>query len=113
MSFEPIDWDALEESEAWDEWAARHKQRAAERLSATLTAMSAAPVPPTELRTTKRVTAVLKVTFHGSYVPADEIPARLDAWIDAGFNDRDDCRAWELTVSNIAVESGDPDGYDS
>ena len=42
MSFEPIDWDALEESESWDEWAARHKQRAAERLSAVFTEKYAA-----------------------------------------------------------------------
>lgn len=64
-------------------------------------------------RTTKRVKATFFATFHGSYVPEDEIRTRLEAWLDAGFEDRDDLRAWDLTGISITTEYGDPDGYDS
>lgn len=111
MSLEPIDWDALEDEAAWGEWAARHEARVREK-AAQLT-VSASSVQPTEVRTTKRVRATLAVTFHGDYVPLDEIPSRLKAWIDAGLNDRDDCRSWSLTVDAMTCETGDPDGYDS
>lgn len=111
MSAEPIEWDVLEDEAAWDEWAARHEARIREK--AAQLAASASPVQPTDVRTTKRVRAMLDVTFHGDYVPVDDIPTRLAAWIDAGLNDREDCRGWTLTVSAVSVESGDPDGYDS
>jgi hypothetical protein len=64
-------------------------------------------------RTTKRVNASLTLTFHGDYVAADEIAGRLDAWIDRGFDDRDDLRGWKLEVQGITEIHGDPDGYDS
>ena len=108
MSFEPIDWD--EGAAAWDAWAARREQRAAEKRAALVA--SAAPVLPTEVRTTKRVRATLDVTFHGDYVDADGIPGHLEAWIDAGLNDSSDCRTWSLSVTAVTVESGDPDGWD-
>lgn len=111
MSFEPIDWVALEDAAAWDEWAARHEQRVRDRWAQLEAASQAVPVAEPE-RTTKRVRATLDVTFHGDYVDADAIPGHLEAWIDAGLNDRSDCRTWSLSVTAVTVESGDPDGWD-
>lgn len=66
-----------------------------------------------EKRTTKRVHARLTLTFHGSYVPVDDIEDRVNAWIDAGFEDRDDLRGWAVEVLGISEIHGDSDGYDS
>lgn len=112
MSFEPVDWDALEDAAAWDEWAARHEARVSEK-AAQLEAAREAALAVDRKRTTKRVRATLDVTFHGDYIPLDEIPSRLDAWIDAGLQDRDDCRSWSVSVLSMTCETGDPDGYDS
>lgn len=113
MSLEPIDWDALEDAlEDAAAWTARHEARVREKAAQLEAAREAALAARPE-RTTKRVRATLAVTFHGDYVPLDEIPSRLKAWIDAGLSDRDDCRSWSLTVDAMTCETGDPDGYDS
>lgn len=112
MSFEPMDWDALEDAAAWDEWVARHEARVREK-AAQLEAAREAALAIDRKRTTKRVRATLDVTFHGDYIPLDDIPTRLALWIDAGLNDRDDCRSWSVSVLSMTCETGDPDGYDS
>lgn len=63
-------------------------------------------------RTTKRVKVELDLTFHGDYVAVDEIEGRINSWIDAGFNDRDDLRTWDARVRKVIEIQGDPDGYD-
>ena len=64
-------------------------------------------------RTTKYVTGTFTATYHGRYVPADEIPGRLSAALDSGLNDRDDLRAWNFEIVEIDEVTGDPEGYDS
>lgn len=65
-----------------------------------------------EKRTTKRVKVVMDLTFHGDYVPVDEIEDRVNAWIDAGFYDRDDLRDWKVKVKRVVEFDGDPMRYD-
>lgn len=64
-------------------------------------------------RTTKRVTGTFTLTFHGSYVSADEIDDQFRGWVDAGLDDRDDLRSWNFEVTEIDEVTGDPEGYDS
>jgi len=74
---------------------------------------SAAPLPPEPKRTTKKVRVKMQLVFHGDYVPVDDIEQRVNAWIDAGFSDRDDLRDWNVEVEKILEMDGDPMGYDS
>lgn len=64
-------------------------------------------------RTTKVVTGTFRMVFHGDYVALDEIPGRIDAWTDAGLEDRDNLRTWRFEVTEITEVDGDPEGYDS
>lgn len=64
-------------------------------------------------RTTKRVTVAVTATFHGDYIDADEVTGRLQGWIDAGLDDRDDLRHWSFTAGQVFEVHGDPEGFDS
>ena len=64
-------------------------------------------------RTTKRVTGTFTLTFHGSYINADDIPQYFEQWIDGGLEDRDDLRGWKFDITEIVEVTGDPEGYDS
>ncbi|MFJ7070158.1 hypothetical protein [Streptomyces sp. NPDC101115] len=64
-------------------------------------------------RTTKRVTGTFTLTFHGSYLDADDIPQYFDQWIDGGLEDRDDLRGWKFDITEIDEVTGDPEGFDS
>lgn len=66
-----------------------------------------------EERTTKYVTLTLVATFYGGYYDAGEVTGRLQYWIDAGLNDRDDLRVWSYSLSDVVEADGDPEGFDS
>lgn len=119
MSFEPIDWEAIEQQEASAQVPGpRPCNCGADRCTWFQDAQPGqvgphvAPARTEPPCTTKRVKATFTATFHGSYVPEDEIRGRLKAWLDTGFSDRDDLRGWDLTGISITTEHGDPDGYD-
>lgn len=63
-------------------------------------------------RTTKYVTATLKLTFHGDYIEKDDVAAYAEQWLDMGLEDRDDLRSWNFTVTEVREVAGDPEGYD-
>lgn len=64
-------------------------------------------------RTTKRVAGTFIFTFHGDYVPAEDINQYVQQWLNSGLDDRDDLRDWSLTILSIREEQGDPEGFDS
>lgn len=64
-------------------------------------------------RTTKRVAGTFTLTFHGDYVPAEDINQYIQQWLDSGLDDRDDLRGWSFTILSIREEQGDPEGFDS
>lgn len=64
-------------------------------------------------RTTKRVTGVFSLTFHGDYIGKDDVANYFQGWVDAGLDDRDDLRSWSFDVQTVTEEQGDPEGFDS
>ncbi|MFE2556008.1 hypothetical protein ACFXGT_08220 [Streptomyces sp. NPDC059352] len=67
---------------------------------------------PTD-RTTKRVTGTFTLTFHGSYIDADDIPQYFEEWVDGSLEDRDDLRGWKFDITEIDEVTGDPEGFDT
>lgn len=65
-----------------------------------------------EERTTKIVSVLLELTFHGDYTDADEIPGRVEGWIDSALDDRDDLRNWTTTFGPVRTVEKDL-GYGS
>jgi len=63
-------------------------------------------------RTTKYVTLRIKATFHGDYLDADEVGDRLQGWIRAGLDDRDDLHEWTFGSASVREVTGDPEGFD-
>ena len=64
-------------------------------------------------RTTKRVEGTFTLTFHGDYIPAEDVESYFQGWVDAGLDDRDDLRSWSFRVDTVREEQGDPEGFDS
>lgn len=66
-----------------------------------------------EERTTKYVTATVKLVFHGDYIDADDVTRYADGWIRSGLDDRDDLHGIDVAFGAVREISGDPEGYDS
>lgn len=64
-------------------------------------------------RTTKIVSVLLELTFHGGYVDKGDVEQYATQWIDGGLEDRDDLRGWTTTFGPVREIKGDPEGYDS
>jgi hypothetical protein len=65
-----------------------------------------------EERTTKYVTATVRLVFHGDYVDRTEVTSYAEGWLDAGLEDRDDLRSWTISFGTVREITGDPEGYD-
>jgi len=55
----------------------------------------------TDKRTTKIVSVLVELTFHGDYLDRDEVVGYAEGWIDAGLEDRDDLRGWTTTFGPV------------
>lgn len=64
-------------------------------------------------RTTKIVSVLLELTFHGDYIDKDDVESYATGWIDGGLEDRDDLRGWTTTFGPVREIKGDPEGHDS
>ena len=64
-------------------------------------------------RTTKYVTVTVDVIFYGDYVEANEAVGRLQSWIEAGLDDRDDLHRVRFSDGTVSEFDGDTEGYDS
>lgn len=51
--------------------------------------------------TTKIVSVLLELTFHGDYIDKDDIEAYASGWINRGLDDRDDLRGWTATFGPV------------
>ena len=51
--------------------------------------------------TTKIVSVLVELTFHGDYVGTDEIERLATSWIDRGLQDRDDLVNWVATFGPV------------
>lgn len=54
--------------------------------------------------TRKNVAGTFTATFEGDYVPKDDIEYYLNAWLDAGLDDREDLRGWSFDIVTITEE---------
>lgn len=52
-------------------------------------------------RTTKIVTALVELRFHGDYIDKDSITGYVDGWISSGLEDRDDLKGWMIIFSPV------------
>lgn len=52
-------------------------------------------------RTTKIVSVLLELTFHGDYIDRDSVEGYATRWIDRGLEDQDDLRGWTLTFGPV------------
>lgn len=82
------------------------------RAVAVLDQLSALEPAEEPERTTKVVTAVLTLTFHGDYWGKDEVATAAEVWLDGAFEDRDDLRSWRFDVARVDEIKGDPEGFD-
>ncbi len=60
--------------------------------------------------TRKSVCGTFTATFEGDYIPKDDIEHYLNAWLDAGLDDRDNLRGWSFDIVNITetpIEEGE------
>jgi hypothetical protein len=54
-----------------------------------------------ERPTRKRVQVELDLTFEGDYIPVNQIMQYLQGWLDSGLCDRDDLKAWSVSLITL------------
>lgn len=64
-------------------------------------------------RTTKYVTAIVEIVFHGDYLDQTEVASYAEGWLESGLRDRADLKDWTISLGTAREVFGDPEGYDS
>jgi hypothetical protein len=56
--------------------------------------------------TTKIVSVLVELTFHGDYIDKDSVQGYAEGWIESGLTDRDDLRSWTITFGPVREIEG-------